>query len=448
MVCYKIANGCFVAFFLRCFYTERTKIVMAKSKLHYAWFVLIGIILIRSFAGGGLNMTSGLFLAPVASEIGVGIGNLSIYLSITSIVMVLWLPTAGKLINKYDIRVMAIIGAVLQALSFVAFGLMSSVLGWYLLAIPYAMGATIIVNLLGPILINRWFTKNAGLMMGIQMACVGLFGAVLQPLASSVITQQGWRNAYYFIGGLTFIVVVLSSIFLIKNKPEDKKLSPYGADEVATQKEARNQSEQSVEISENVAIRSASFYLLLLFMISITGVGVFNQHIPTYGALLGYSIQQTGSALAFASIGTAIGSIAIGIVSDKIGSLKTCYGIIVIGIIAILGFLISSNSFVVFAISTFLHGLVSSGIMVLAPILTIKFYGQQDYEKIYAKVSMGAPLSSIILIPTYGFIYDITQNYSIVLFGMIALLLIALLCIAVGWKKRCTSKGCPRFIER
>ena len=123
--------------------------------MHYAWLVLVGVILIRGFAGGGLNMTSSLFLAPAAAEIGTGIGSLSVYLSITSVVMVIWLPAAGKLINKYDVRKMAAAGAALQALSFAGFGLMKTVYGWYVLAIPYAMGAALIVNLLGPILINR-----------------------------------------------------------------------------------------------------------------------------------------------------------------------------------------------------------------------------------------------------------------------------------------------------
>ena len=416
---------------------------MGKIKLHYAWLILLGVILIRGFAGGGINMTSGLFLSPVSEDIGVGIGTLSIYLSITSIVMVLWLPIAGKLINKYNIRIMALVGAVLQALSFMALGYMNTVYGWYILAIPYAMGATILVNLLGPILINRWFAKNPGMMMGIQMAFVGLFGAVLQPLTSNIISQRGWRVGYIFIGGLTFFIVLLTALILLKNKPEDINLSAYGSDSKTTKRDSLGEGNATVEISEKTALKSISFYLLLLFMITITGIGVFIQHIPTYGSLLGYSVKQTGAALAYASVGSAIGSIAIGIVSDKIGSLKTCYGMIGIGILAIIGFLFSRNSFIVFSLSTFLHGLVSSGIMVLAPILTLKFYGQTDYEKIFAKVSMGAPIASIILIPVYGFIYDMTRSYQVVLYGMICLLIIALLSITIGWKKRCTKAGCP-----
>lgn len=412
---------------------------MRNKKLHYAWIILIGVILIRGFAGGGINLTSGLFLSPVSKEIGVGIGTLSLYLSITSIVTVLWLPLAGKLVNKYDIRMIAVVGAILQALSFVTLGFMDSVYGWYVLAIPFAMGSTMLVSLLGPILINRWFSKNQGLFMGIHMAFVGLFGAVLQPVTSSIISYKGWRAGYYIIGGVTFIIVIVTSLLLLRNKPEDKDLSAFGADSPSEKKVASNQVENTVDISEKTAIRSASFYLLVLFMVTITGVGVFMQHIPTYGSLLGYSVKQTGTALAYASIGTAIGSIAIGIISDKIGSIKTCYIMIGIGILSILGFFLSSYSFLLFGLSTFLHGLVSSSIMVLSPILTIKFYGQKDYEKIFAKVSMGAPIASVLLIPIYGFVYDVTKSYLIVLIGMICLLIIAALSITIGWKKRCSG---------
>ena len=414
---------------------------MKKDRLHFAWFVLLGVILIRGFAGGGLNTVSALFLPPVAAELGVGIGSLAIYLSITSVVMVFWLPIAGRIINKYDIRAVVLAGALLQAVSFAAFGRMNSVYGWYLLAVPYSMGATILANLLGPILINRWFAKNTGLMLGIQMAFVGLFGAVFQPVTSGLIARRGWRASYFILGIAVLAAVLIPGLLLLRDRPGDKGLAPYGQEEGP--RAARARPGGQLNVGQAAALRSLSFYLLLLFMIAITGVAVFSQHIPSYGGLLGYSLERTGTALALASVGSAIGSIAIGMVSDRIGALKTCYGMLGVGLVAILGFLLAGRGFALFALSTFLHGLTSSGIMVLAPILTLKFYGQQDYEKIYAKVSMGAPLASILLIPAYGFIYDHMGSYVPVLLGMLLLLLLALFSIAVGWKKRCTIDGCP-----
>lgn len=417
---------------------------MKQQKPHFAWFVLLGVILIRGFAGGGLNTVSALFLSPVAAELGVGIGGLAIYLSITSAVMMFWLPIAGTLINRYDIRLVTLAGALLQAVSFAGFGWMNSVYGWYLLAVPYSMGATILANLLGPILINRWFLKNKGLMLGIQMACVGLFGAVFQPVASSLIAGRGWRAAYGILGSAAFAAILLPGVFLLRSRPRDQGLLPYGHNAAAGQ---NDRGSPGVNIREAAALRSASFYLLLLFMIAITGVAVFSQHIPTYGGILGFSLERTGAALALASLGSAIGSIAIGGISDRIGALRTCYGVLSVGLAAILGFLLGGENFPLFALSTFLHGLASSGIMVLAPILTLKFFGQADYEKIYAKVSMGAPLASILLIPAYGFIYDRMGTYDYVLLGMALLLLLALFSIMLGWKRRCTVDGCPGWRE-
>ena len=117
-------------------------------KIHICWLIFAGVLLIRGFAGGGINMTSGLFLMPVAGDLGVGIGSLAVYLSIVSLVMVLFLPYAGKLMNTYDVRTMTVLGAVLQALPFAGLSFMNHVFWWYLLAVPMAMGSAILVSLL------------------------------------------------------------------------------------------------------------------------------------------------------------------------------------------------------------------------------------------------------------------------------------------------------------
>lgn len=410
-----------------------------KKRQSQALLVLAGVILIRGFASGGINMTASLFLAPVSRELGVGIGTLSLYFSIMSVVTVLWLPYAGKLINRYPIRRLALVSAALQALTFAGFGLLNHVVGWYLLAVPQAMGAAILVSLLGPILINRWFPHNTGLILGIQMAFVWLFAAVLQPVTSRIIEVDGWRGAYFFAGIATFFVVVAAALLLLRDRPDMEESAKAGKPE----KDAGVERGDSIEISEQVATHSASFVLLLIFMIAMTGTAVFTQHVPTYGGLMGYSLRQVGVVMSLASVGSAIGSIAIGFVSDRIGGLKTCYGIIVLWVLAVIGFLFSGTGFVVFAASAFLHGVASSSVAVIAPILTLIFYGKKDYEKIYAKVSMGAPIASVLLLPAYGFIYDATNSYFIVLVLLIALLCVAGIGIMLGWRKRCTAEGCP-----
>lgn len=88
------------------------------------------------------------------------------------------LPFAGKLFEKYDVRLLISIAVILQGGSFAAFGLMNSVWGWYILAIPLAAGTVPITLLLGPILIARWFKTHGGLALGIMGAVAGLLAAI------------------------------------------------------------------------------------------------------------------------------------------------------------------------------------------------------------------------------------------------------------------------------
>lgn len=403
---------------------------MTKKTFHYAWIILILISLIRGVSGPALNGSSGLFLTPVSDELGIGIGQLSLYLSISSIVMIFWLPIAGNVLNKYSVKIVILLGILLQAGGFIVLGFMKSVWGWYIMAIPLAMGAVLLVNLLGPVLINRWFVAKRGLAMGLMMAITGGLGAVFQPLLSQMIANNGWRFTYIIFGIGALGVVSFIALFL-KNRPEDKKIKAYGFD--LTSQNNESQTLDGVDVV--TARKSTAFYMLLLFMIAITGFSVFQQHITTFGLNVGYSLSTIGSALSLSMIGSAIGSLLIGYASDKIGIMKTSYAVIVVGIIAILLYMFFGEQYFMFALATFLHGLAMSSIGVVAPILTTSFFGMKDYEKIFSLVMIGSPLASIVLVPAYGFIYDMFKSYQFVFIFVIVILLIGGLSLFVGQKR-------------
>lgn len=405
-----------------------------KKKLHYCWIVLLGICVIRSLSAAGINNTGGLFLKPVSEELGVGIGSLSIYFSISSIATIFFMPVAGKLIQKFNIKKLILGAIVLQALSFSALGFMNKVWMWYILSIPMGIGGAIIVNLVGPILINRWFKKNTGTALGILMACVGIFGAVIQPSISIAIANLGWRKVYTILGLTIGAIVVVFTLLFIKNSPEDKGLQPLGADEADGLTKKENQQEDLTGVPLKTAVKSKAFYMLLIFMIAITAFGAFSQHMATYGATLGYDPQVVGTVLSISMIGSTVGAIIIGIVSDKIGIYKTTLGIIGVVISSILCLALGGTSIAVFTLGAFLLGLGSMGIPVLAPLLAKAFFGKKDYEGIYANVMMGPPFATVVLLPLYGFIYDLTNSYIVVIGIISIIILIGTICIVFGWK--------------
>lgn len=82
-------------------------------------------------------------------------GKLNLYFSVAGVVTLLFLPFAGKIMAKYDIRLILIVAIILQAGAFAIFGLMKSVWGWYIFAVPLTVGGVFITVIAGPVIINQ-----------------------------------------------------------------------------------------------------------------------------------------------------------------------------------------------------------------------------------------------------------------------------------------------------
>lgn len=100
-----------------------------QNKFHYAWIILIALSIIVGIGKGAVNNTAGLFLPPVTEDLGIGMGTLTLYFSISAIVTMIFFQIGGKLMAKYDTRYIIVAGIILQAGSFALFGTMKHVLG-------------------------------------------------------------------------------------------------------------------------------------------------------------------------------------------------------------------------------------------------------------------------------------------------------------------------------
>ncbi|MGD6886965.1 MFS transporter [Staphylococcus shinii] len=407
---------------------------MHKERLHFAWLILIGLCVSVGLGKAALNNSAGLFLSPVSQDLNVGVGSLTIYLSVSSIVTLLFLPFGGKLLSKYSARLVLFFAIVFQAGAFALFGLMNSIWGWYLLAIPLAIGGVFITVIGGPVLIERWFSKGKGLALGILSAIGGLLGVFAQPIIGALISQFGWRNAYFITGLGVLIIVAPIILLLIRNSPKDKNTKAYG--DTSTDIDPHKQIQNIEGISYTTAKKTPAFFLLVLFFFIITAISSFTMHVPTYLVNHGQKVSIAGAMMSALMVGVFVGSLVFGYLTDKIGAKKVGLLAMILGLIATILLIAMPDFIVVVAVALFLFGVFTSSIGTIAPVMASSLFGSKDYSQIYSTSSIGLALASIVALPAYGFIYDISGSYTTGLIIIILLFVVNIIAIILAFKNK------------
>lgn len=313
------------------------------------------------------------------------------------------------------------------------FGFMNSVWGWYLFAIPMAMGSVLVTQLAGPVLINNWFKKNKGLAIGIMVAAGGLIGAFLQPVAGNLIASEGWRNTYIILGVGVMAVVIPIVLLTIRMAPQQKGLQPYGMDEVKQNEEVKVQTTNG-GVPAAIAKKSSAFYFLLIFFFFDTSIAAFNQHVAPFAMGLGYDIKFAGNAMGAWSVGIVIGALFFGFLSDKIGVKSTAISAMLLGLVPVGILIIVPENPVMFTIATGLYGFVVASLGTLGPLLTTALFGNKEFSQIYGLAITGLAVAGIIALPTYGYIFEITGSYTYVLSSIFIMLILNVGAIIFAFK--------------
>jgi len=200
------------------------------QKPYYGWFVVAGCVLV-SFGVAGGQFSFGVFLKPMTDEFGWSRGSLSLAFALTFMISGLLRPLAGYLADRYSPKIAVLSGV--------------TVMGTILLFIPfinnlaqlYAMFAIMSIGITlstGPILtkiVSGWFQTRRGLTLGLVSASSSLGAMVLVPSSSLFLVLFNWKEAYWFLALLLLVVILPAGFKLIRNRPQDMGLEPYGASE-------------------------------------------------------------------------------------------------------------------------------------------------------------------------------------------------------------------------
>ena len=355
-----------------------------KSNLQYVFVVVALLALQGGFIGMLVNCT-GILLSAVMADMGFTAGKISLYYTVRALAQAATVGFTAKCFFEKNQKLTISVMGVLSGLSFILMYFYNDLWQWYISGALNGVGMSCVLVVI-PVVINNWFKKKNGLIIGISMAASGLFATVFGPVLSKWILAYGWRKAAVILGVTGAVVVIVPTILFLNLTPEKLGLKPYGYEEDAGDrvKKARGKSYN---------MPGFIFPLCLVSIIAGSMLTQFMNQIPTFAASIGYSLT------------------AMGALSDKIGIFKALYLALSIVFVSMVLFIVGQGSINVLYAASLCYGMCYS-LGTTAPSLVFYYVYGEGYK---SKLSKFQSVNAVVLAfasSIFGFIYDFAGSYT------------------------------------
>ncbi len=375
-----------------------------RFRVHYAWLILIGCCMFTLAVLGIVNSCQGLFLIPVTKALGISRAKYSLAITIQGLMGIVTMPIAGRVLPKYNIRVVLTIAVMIFIGGFSGLSLCRNINQFLFLSAILGAAGGFLTFIPVAVLIGNWFQEKQGFALGLAMAFTGIGGAIFNPIGSYFIQFYGWRTSYQLLGIISLLFALPATIGIFRFSPEEMGTTAYGSF-----KAAGNYGLTGMKAKE--AFRSSSFVFVVIWCISVGILGGVMYHIPAFVSQWGYSASFGGTIMSIFMLSMTLGKIILGYLNDKLGEVAS---IAIYGTFTFLGlacFLMSGRGAMWLIIGAALFGPGMALMLVESPIIVRKNFGNADYSVIYAAVSMLFNVISTTSVLVYGIVFDKMQSY-------------------------------------
>ncbi len=402
---------------------------MKNGKFHYAYLIVASCIVIMCLPCALALSCAGIFFTPVSEFFGVSRAQFTLYFSILNIFMMISLPVAGNHLSRMDARKVLSGGCILTGLGLIGMSQGNSMPWFYVMGAIMGFGLAPLIYLSVPTLINNWCVKNVGFFVGLCMAFTGIGGVIFNPIGTALIQggPEGWRTAYLVFGIIALAGTLPFTLLVVRTKPEDKGLKPFGADEV--QAKAKTPEAAVDGVPASVAMKTPAFFAIAIFCGVITLNQTIYQFLASYATSFEATLPQiaaaSGVVASAAMAGQAIGKVLLGAINDRSIRLGIICGIGA-GIGGVLLMWTMPSVLPILLVGAFLFGVVYAMTTVQTPLLVRSVFGSADYTNIYARVSMVGSLMSAVAAVFWSFVIDSPGGFPLMFILGIACMLICL----------------------
>ncbi|MBC2581929.1 MFS transporter [Clostridium sp. DJ247] len=406
-----------------------------KSGLFYGWWIVlvaflsIGITYGTKGAFGVIQLSMLKDLGWTRAEVA---GALSANMFIYAIVV----SFAGRIMDKVGVRNTLVFGGFLMGLSYYSLTIIKTPVQFYLCyGVFLGVAGTCMGMVPGPTAVSRWFVKKRGLALAIALAASPLGSAIFTVLSKNWLNTIGWRGTFRIMAIMSWVLVIVPAILLMKNKPEDIGLHPDGeVAEITSQNPASALNyvdEEDWTLTKVLTSPKAWALFLAYFFMAGNGWAQAVHQVP-HLVNNGISKGTATNALAANMFLNVISMLAWPAISDYIERKKALIIALVLQIVGGI-ILINSTSVGITYMFVFVSGLSYTGCYGLFSALAADLFGRKGLGTVNGVMATFGSLGAAVAVYLGGYVYDIIKSYNIIWYaGIIGLILAIVLTIGLG----------------
>lgn len=290
-----------------------------SRKIHPAWFA-VGVTFVTLMATAGFRSAPSVLIVPLEEAFGWTRSDISLAVAINVLLYGLVAPFAAALMERFGIR-----KVVMTALTVVSAGSAATIFiqkPWHLIAlwgVVVGTGTGSMALVFAATVANRWFVARRGLVTGALTAAAATGQLIFLPGLSHLAMNYGWKYVSITVS-LASLAVVPLVYFLLRERPSDLGLLPYGASAnwQPPAKSEMNAAKLAIDTLKKARTQKDFWYLVASFFVcGLSTNGLIGTHfIP---AAHDHGMMETVAAglLALVGVFDVVGTLFSGWLTDK-----------------------------------------------------------------------------------------------------------------------------------
>ena len=286
------------------------------------WAMIVtGITFVALMVTAGMRSSPAVMMLPLELHFGWDRATISLTAAVGIFLYGFVGPFAAAMMVSFGIRRVMITGLSLMALSTFVSQWMSESWQYFITwGVLSGIGSGAITSVLGAAVVNRWFAKNQGLVIGLLSASTATGALVFLPYLAWLTTGGAWKPVVQIVS-LACLAIIPIVYFFLPESPASKGVHRYG-ETSATQIPDDDRPKPTPALAIHVlrmASKHPTFWLLFgtFFVCGLTTNGLVGVHLIAFCGDNGVAPVAAAGLMTMMGVFDLVGTTASGWLTDR-----------------------------------------------------------------------------------------------------------------------------------